>query len=308
MICLFLALSFLQQVGVRTTSAEPIRLPLQKQSIEIKSPAKYERRVIGQDGKTGQLRYYDPKPRVILFDGRSKKYGLRWIGYDGKEKTIIYQRPDAVDVVVTASVVKTADGKYIYNYRVMNLASSAEYISTFALQNYSYDVTPRKNELLYIGTITRNKHEFKDGSWMGFSVLSTTITPGRHFDVTVVSSAPPGLVECRVAGVLGMKGVGEEPPQELEDMLPGYEIWPRGFTLGPHDWLMTASRPDRITYLKALLPRMHQLGWLTERASAWYQQNLGGNRPDEILRHARDDFKSGEITSEVHDIIETSLK
>jgi hypothetical protein len=52
--------------------------------------------------KTGQERFYDPKPRVSLLNERAGLYALKWVGYDGMEKTIVYQRPDAIDAIVIA--------------------------------------------------------------------------------------------------------------------------------------------------------------------------------------------------------------
>ncbi len=284
-------------------SAQPIRVPLKKTTIALKSPPKYERRIIGQDPKTGQFRYYDPKPQIIVLDARAKKYGLRWIGYDGKEKTIIYQRPDAVDVVVSASVSAAAGREYLYVYDIISLPSSIGYVSTFAVQNYSSNVIPIKSPRLYVGAITKNAREFKLGNWIGFGLISHDVTPGKHFVVKLLSSAPPGLVECRAAGVLGMKGVGEEPPQELENTLPGYEIWPHGYTLGPNDQLQTLSRHERMNYIAGLLPQMRELGWLTRSASGWYEQNLFSDNLNGLIRHADEDLKQGAITSELHDMI-----
>jgi hypothetical protein len=269
---LVLLLSLTAAVGQQSSSAT--RVPLRKPAIALKSPTKYAKRIIGQNPRTGELKYYDPKPQVVLLDARTKKYGLRWIGYDGKQKTVIYQRPDGVDIVVSATVSGAAHGQFLYSYKTENLRTSAQYLSTLAVQNYSSQVTPIKSPRLYVGEITKNNREFKDGSWIGFSILARDITPGHSFEVNLISAAPPGLVECRVAGVLGMKGVGEEMPQELENVLPGYEAWPYGYTLGPHDWLKTATTADKMSYIKKLVPRMRELGWLTSSSARWYEQNL----------------------------------
>ncbi len=75
------------------------RMPLEKQQREYKSPVNYAPRELGYDPKTGKPIAYDHKPRVELLDAKSGKYLLKWIGYDGKEKTVVFQRGDAVDVV-----------------------------------------------------------------------------------------------------------------------------------------------------------------------------------------------------------------
>ncbi len=280
-IVLLLAL-FPQAVIAQRKSGGLVRVPLEKAVIALKSPKKYERRIIGQDPQTGQPRYYDPKPHVVVLDAQTKRYGLRWIGYDGKEKTIIYQSPDAVDVVVSASVSRVAGGQFLYVYDVLSLPSSMEYISIFAVQNYSSNVTTIKNSQLYIGAITKNAREFKLGNWIGFSVLSHDITRG---------------------GVLGMKGVGEEPPQELENVLPGYEIWPHGYTVGPNDQLKTFTRHERMNYISRLLPQMREIGWLTRTVSRSYETYLSSDNLNGLVQRANEDFKRGIITSELHDMI-----
>ena len=105
-----------------------------------------------------------------------------------------------------------------------------------------------------------------------------------------------------------MKGVGEEMPQELENILPGYEIWPRGLTLGPHDWLKTATRHAKVNYIRQLVPRMRELGWLTRSSSRWYEKNLNSDDLNLVMRHVEEDFRKGEITSEVRDLIKTNLQ
>lgn len=105
-----------------------------------------------------------------------------------------------------------------------------------------------------------------------------------------------------------MKGVGEHMPQELENVLPGYADWPHGYIIGPHDWLKTASNNDKISYVKKLVPRMRELGWLTPSKSRWYEQNLGHKNLGVILQHVEDDFRNGEITSEVRDLIKLNLQ
>ena len=50
---------------VAMTAGAQGRLPLQKKKITLKSPATYAWRIKGQDPRTGEYIYYDPKPRVV---------------------------------------------------------------------------------------------------------------------------------------------------------------------------------------------------------------------------------------------------
>lgn len=53
----------------------------------------------------------DHRPRVELLDEKAGKYAFTWLGYDGKEKTVIFRRGDVIDVIVSASVSKKPGGR-----------------------------------------------------------------------------------------------------------------------------------------------------------------------------------------------------
>lgn len=278
------------------------RLPLQKKKIVLRSPTGYAKRILRFDDKTGQAIEYDPKPEVTPLDAKSGKYALKWIGYDGKKKTVIYQRPDAIDAVVSASVSRTPAGRYLYTYNVHNLESSGEQLAGFAVQNYTSDLKPLELSDVYVGRMLRNR-EMSDGNWIRFGIFTTfkpVISAGASIEFSLESSAPPGIVECRIhGGMLGMKGVGEEMPQELENVLPGYEAWPSGYTIGPIDKLKSLSPAERAKYVLQQLPRFKELGWMTADAFQWYQQNLYRIDPETISHRAEQDLGAGNITNEV---------
>jgi hypothetical protein len=94
------------------------RQPLERQQREPKSPDNYELRKSGYDPKTDKVSTYDHKPQVKTLDAKSGRYTLSWIGFDGREKTVGIQSPDAVDIVVSASVSKTGSGEYLYTYEI----------------------------------------------------------------------------------------------------------------------------------------------------------------------------------------------
>ena len=80
-------------------------------------------------------------------------------------------------------------------------------------------------------------HRFREGNWFAFGILPDfehQVVPGGRLRVKLISKAAPGLVGCSaVAGPRTMKGAGEHMPSELEDVIPGYEVWPSGYTVGP---------------------------------------------------------------------------
>jgi hypothetical protein len=283
------------------------RIPLQKKPIIFKSPTEYAQRFLGNDPKTGQGKYYDPKPQVKPVNEKSGLYALNWIGYDGRVKTIIYQRPDAIDATVSADVSKIPSGKYLYVYSIKNLPSSGEYLKIFALQTFTSDAKPHKSGNFYIGAMSLN-NVMQEGNWIGFGIISNIeliANPGKTVEFKLESHNPPGVVECRVAGGnQGMKGVGEEMPTELENLLPRYEAWPSGYTIGPIDKLRAISRQEKIDYLLKVISTFKQQGWITSQVSLSYEQLLRRNDLQGITKRSANDLRAASITSEVVAIIE----
>jgi hypothetical protein len=285
------------------------RLPLQKKQIVLESPKNYAQRLLRIDSATGREVYYDPKPAVVLLDAKSGKYGLKWIGYEGKQKTIIYYRPDAFDATISASVSRPSAGGYLYTYAIENSSTSVQSVEGFVVQTFAADVRPMKIPDVYIGEMSKNT-EMREGKWIGFSSTGPQgeVGPGRRLEMKLLSSAPPGLVECRMHGILGMKGVGEDPPQELENVLPGYEAWPNGYTIGPVDQLKAFSVNKRAKYLRIRLAQFQQLGWIAAELVPWYEQNLQTNRLGQVFKRATEDFKAGKITSELFAMIRSATQ
>jgi len=284
------------------------RRPMQKSSLVLKSPQQYAKRITADsEGKAGEQAVYDPKPRIDAVDTKAGKYAFKWIGYDGKEKIVEYQRADAIDAVVSASVSRTSEGRYLYIYRVSNLPSSPTYLSSFTVQNFAGDAKPVKGADVYVGTMSSQIQVFAEGNWIRFadSYLGDSITPGKEVELRVESSAPPGLVGCRVtAGNLTLKGVGEHMPTELEDAMPGYDEWPEGYTVGPVSNLATLSRKDGIEYMLGKLPLFEKLGWLTPGAREWYAQHLKQDSPGAVLGRAERDVKAEQITTEMYGMLQ----
>jgi hypothetical protein len=285
------------------------RLPMQKKQIELKSPTGSSKQVAGYDKKTGEPIYVDPRPRIVVLDAKSGKYGLRWVGRDGNEKMIVYQRPDAIDAVVSASVSTTTSGEYTYLYNIRNLPSSGQHLSGFAVQNFASDVKARSTDDIHVGQMTNLVKEFKNGNWIRYGILSSftpLISAGRQIEFKLESSSPPGLVECRAqGGKLGMKGVGEEPPQELANVLPGYEAWPSGYTIGPVEKLKTFPPQKRAKYIRKRLLHFQRLGWMSADSLPWYQRNLRGDQLEQVYNRAAEDLKAGKITTEVLAMIQS---
>lgn len=309
------------------------REPLRKSGGVLKSPTVYEKRERIESGKEVG---YDPKPRVEVVDARAGKYELKWIGYDGEEKVIPYQHPDAVDVVVSGSVEKSPEGSYVYSYTVDILPSSATYLYSFGLQNFSDDTRPveingkpttladlrilknfrhvaddgnPKNfeNTLLIGEMSNAIHRFKDGNWIAFGILpefERAVTPGSRLHLKMIAKGAPGLVGCSaVAGPRTVKGVGEHMPSELEEVIPGYDAWPSGYTVGPVASLNSLSTAQRVSYILDNMIQFEKLGWITPAAHRWYVRNLR-NDVVSAQKRACEDLDSEQISSEVFAMIQ----
>lgn len=282
------------------------RLPTQRTTFTLESPTIYEKRVLRYDPETGEETYYDHKPQVVLLNAKTGEYAFKWIGYDGKEKVIIFQRHDAIDAVISATVSKTDSGQYLYTYKVENLPSSGTYLSSFALQTFTSEVKTMPIQDGHVGQMSNNK-VMKDGNWIDFGLYNynLSVVPGKSIEFKLIASAPPGLVECHIAGgKFGMKGVGEDMPQELGNLLPSYEDWPKGYTIGPIDNLKNLSSSEYAQYILKLLPQFQKLGWMNADTLQRYTQHLQQNDLNEVYKQAEQDFKNGYITTEVYNLLQ----
>lgn len=281
------------------------RKPLEKQRREYKTPTKYDPRDLGYDPKTGKLVTYDHKPRVELTDEKAGKYAFKWIGYDGKEKAVVFQRGDVLDVVVSADVSKTSGHQYMYTYTAQNLPTSATYLKRLIVQNLAADVMLDKGGPFMPFTMSNTIFQFREGNWISFDDVSddVQIDPGQQVQVRLTSSAPPGLVECRASIETVINGAGEEMPSALENLLPGYDDFPKGYTIGPVDYLKALSPQDRIKYVLGKLPQFHALGWMTDESVATYEQLLKRGDLNQLLTRLDQDVSASQITTEVRAII-----
>lgn len=300
MIGLLMIALALQGTGVQ-------RVPLAKQEFELTSPSSYQPRQIGEPPPTGEYGTYDHKPRIVPVDRKAGKYELRWIGYDGREKVIRYQRPDAVDVVVEAEAARSAGGRFIYRYTVHNLPSSSQSLSAFVAQNFADDVTWNESKGLLVGRMGSAVAKAKGGgNWVRFGFVGSgrrASAPGQRVELSLESSAPPGLVRCLAHGGIVMQGAGEEIPPELGSALPGQSIWPIGYTIGPVQELNAASTSTHCQYLRDALDRFREAGWMAPQASAWYAENLRPDRIESVRARVRHDLERGLVTTEVVSLI-----
>ena len=285
------------------------RVPLRKNRIEMKSPTTWFKTPTKIDPKTKEQLYYDPKPSLVVANAKAGKYYLKFIGVDGKAKVATFQRPDCVDVIVIASAAKSTSG-YRYEYVVRNIVTSGCYLDGFAAQNFSTDISPKRPSKVndvFIGDMSANI--FKDGNWIRFAPLPPhpKVQPGQTVKFTLYSSAPPGVVECRVDGGGALTGDGgDELPAELVALISkvGYNAWPRGLTIGPIDDLKRMSQGEKTAYLLNTLPKCQGEGWMTTQVLQDYERLLKQGDLQGIFESIANDLKTNSITTEVFAMIE----
>ncbi|MGI8642456.1 MAG: hypothetical protein ACR2MG_21210 [Pyrinomonadaceae bacterium] len=243
-----------------------------------------------------------------MIDEKAGKYELRWIGYDGKEKIIKYQRRDAIDALVEARIVKHDEGKFIYKYLIKNLPTSPTYLSGFIVQTLASDVKATKLDDVFVSDMAKFIPNFNVGTWWKFAPLGETlpkIDPGETIEFSLVSSALPGIVGCRArAGDLTLKGVGEHMPSELEEVTPGYDGLAKGYTIGPIDRLAELPKSEKVKYILENLPKFQEAGWMSAGTAKKYKVILAKEDLAGALVQARTDLENEFITGEVFYIIE----
>jgi hypothetical protein len=144
----------------------------------------------------------------------------------------MFQRPDAIDVVVEAETIK-------YRYTLINLVSSGTDRGSFVIQTFSSPTQGISEEGIHIGRFRGSAEEFSSGNWIRFGVMRPQKEVSSGSAIVFLLEAPdlPGIVECRAhGGTLETKGDGEIPPI-LARQLPLHNVWPHGWTIGPDERL-----------------------------------------------------------------------
>ncbi len=93
-------------------------------------------------------------------------------------------------------------------------------------------------------------------------------------------------------------------PFVLENLYPGYEDYPKGFTVGPTDNISSLSNTERTKYLLDKLPQFNKVGWMTDDTMKIYERHLKAGNLDAVVKRVEQDLKDQVITTEVSAIIQ----
>lgn len=252
-------------------SRPPARTSLLAARQAIVAPVGYEM-LTAEDERTGKVISYDPKYRIDVTDAQSGTVVLRWSDERGQERTLRFQRPDAIDLIVEASVQQFESGEYEYTYQLRNLPSSGQFLSDFTVQTLGRNTYAVRPPGVYVGTKSGTAEEFSNGMWFSFGIpyFGRDVTPGTQASVKVRSLSPPGLVECRArGGDFVMYGDAEAFPVQFEKSWPTYAMWPKGHTIGPVCNVEVLPVTSRRDYVRGLADEFVRLGWATPAARDW---------------------------------------
>lgn len=243
---------------------------------------------------------------IRMIDGEVGKYSLEWQDREGQKLAIEYYRPDTVNAIVAAKVGPGKRRKYKYSYAIQNTTDSGQYLSGLIVQSFVDDVAPIVIGNAHVGTMGSHIEQFSDGAWWRFGndSFGEGVSPGSAATQQLESDFPPALVKCKIhGGPMRMVGVGEEMPYELESLLPAYEAWPSGFTIGPSDDPSLLSFDGRSSYLLEILDATVDLGWTSSDVFNKYERLLADANEANIKSEVLKDIANGLITSEIAAIL-----
>jgi hypothetical protein len=173
------------------------------------------------------------------------------------------------------------------------------------IQNYAPEVRPEKGGDLMPFTMSNEVQGFGQGHWLSFADVSddVQVNPGQIVQIRLTSPSPPGLVHCRASAQTVVEGADEDTPSDLESLMPGFDEYPHGFTIGPVERLKGLSPDERTQYLLECLPQFRKLGWITDEAASRYEEELKTGGLGAVSGRAEADLKAEQITSEVFDLV-----
>src|SRR5688572_10184574 len=183
----------------------------------------------------------------------------------------------------------------------MSRRTSGQDVFGVVIQSFADDVqVVVPSDGRFIGQMTNVAPEFSVGTWYRVPFAAGELPPGSMQRVALESDSSPGLVYARAhGGLLGMKGVGEEPPEALEASLPRYEAWPLGLTIGPVADVRSAQYAFGRHGLNELVELMAAAGWLSSDTRSDYQRLIETDSYAELLAAVANDVKGKKAAPEV---------
>jgi hypothetical protein len=280
-------------LGVASTLLPAARKPLQRPKLE-----KIEHQPTGTrvrvDRITGESVAYMLEGN-ISYDPVSHNFSLAWIGHDGNSKSVVYNPPSKVDVVVSGRVDWQPAGRfYRYSYSLHSLPSSGQKLGSFYLETRSPVDGMRSPDgswaLWLLSDYLKEQLRVREGlTWSQVMQGRDGLRPGESAaGFSFHSGGLPTVVACYVRGRTELRGgQGEEIPEELHAAIDEV-AWriPKGVTVGPAD-------PPQRFEADSFLSAFHDyLG--VSLQNGWIESTQVAEQIDKSLELLRQTIKSGE--------------
>ena len=210
-----------------------------------------------------RAREFEELTSSVKFDPTTANYIYSWQGYDGTRKSVVYEPATKIDVIVEAGV-KSANRGYKYNYKVVNLKTGLQDITTFAVEYKAPVVRASSPE----GWLSRSFVQKPVWGWSGEQ--KAAIKPGDSFaDFTFQSKGLPGIVKCYAQGYTKIMRFPEEKPSEIGKSIPKhFENMVSGKTIGPVSVSKDFNPLIFANNLSSLVQESFSLGWIDDEEVA----------------------------------------
>jgi len=249
---------------------ELARRPLTRPKIKVQLQPTSER-LIGVDPQTGEPIYQpDPEAKVRI-DHRTGHVVYTWKGFDGKIKTIVFEPPIKLEVIVKGVVrFDAAEKRYRYIYELTNLPTSEQKLVDFiVLTEADLEGVTKPDEHWWSKPLQPTRiplFQSKKGWWWADVKYGREgIKPGQsEKGFSFESEGLPGIVNCYAQGyVPPLRGVGEEPPAEIMESIEKLPRYLYGRTVGPVD-IHSVSLETLLGNLLTMIDESLRWGWIAD--------------------------------------------
>jgi hypothetical protein len=252
---------------------------------------------------------------------------------------IVYTPPNKVLLTVEATVSSDGKGKFRYQYLLSNAAESPQPVAAFVMeyQGAVFDLSaPERWEagpisdtssIMWDPYIQGKDPSLEPGQKLAGVAMSASLEPAVEKYSTAkggegyfhYQGSLPGIVDCHAQGPFRAIKFPDEPPEEIERLLPRF---PRtgvgGRTLGPIALPAEGQIVWLVDRLGAYIREGHELGWIEGDSDlVKYKQTViqisraieNHDEPtaiallDAFRRQVAADFQGGGLTSEAHVIL-----
>lgn len=234
----------------------------------------------------------------IAYEDKTGDFLLQWNGLDGKRKTIAYRPATRLYVTLVARIEKNpSNGALRYTYAVRNLPNSQRELQALYVETKAAVVDVKSpdgtwgHSAPFTDYLTNVLKAEAGWTWARTASEKPGLLPGEGtYGFSFQSEGLPAPVKCFAANRRGMKGIGEDPPEELMAALdPVTWFIPSGITVGPVAPPENLEPAAHLRNVRQMVDVAVQQGWILSPAVA--------REVKDALTRAIDFLNSGHTTS-----------